>query len=285
MSANLFWLASYPKSGNTWTRSFIQSLRAVAGCEDDEADIDINALKTGNIASSREWVSQGLGFDVDHLSHDEIDDLRPAAYRYICQQLEEPGYHKVHDACTRTRSGELLFPPEATRGALYIVRNPLDVAVSFASHMNSSLDKSIRRMGTSDFALCAGNKKQANQLRQWLLSWSDHVRSWQESGLPMQLVRYEDMRQDPLPTFTLIASFLELPSDPESVSAAIELCDFDRLKAKEEAGGFREKPVRAASFFRKGVVGDWQGTLSEEQVQTIVVDHGQMMESLGYALP
>lgn len=285
MSANLFWLASYPKSGNTWTRSFIQSLRAVAGCDDDEADIDINALKTGNIASSREWVSQGLGFDVDHLSHDEIDDLRPAAYRYICQQLEEPGYHKVHDACTRTRSGELLFPPEATRGALYIVRNPLDVAVSFASHMNSSLDKSIRRMGTSDFALCAGNKKQANQLRQWLLSWSDHVRSWQESGLPMQLVRYEDMRQDPLPTFTLIASFLELPSDPESVSAAIELCDFDRLKAKEEAGGFREKPVRAASFFRKGVVGDWQGTLSEEQVQTIVVDHGQMMESLGYALP
>lgn len=280
MSEQIFWLASYPKSGNTWTRSFI---KAVLGIEEDpESDIDINHLATGQIASSREWVSAGLGFDISELSHDEVDNLRPAAYRFLNSRMQEPGYHKVHDAFTLTPKGEPLFPLEATRGALYIVRNPLDVAVSFANHMNSSIDKSLKRMGQADFSLCGQDRCQANQLRQWLFSWSEHVRSWQQSGLPVKLVRYEDMRQDPLTTFTGIAEFLALPSDEQQVSAALKLCDFERLKEKEQTSGFREKPARANSFFRKGMVGDWKGTLTEEQVAAIISDHRDMMIELGY---
>lgn len=280
MSTQIFWLASYPKSGNTWTRSFIKALTGIV--DDPESDIDINHLSTGQIASSREWVSAGLGFDVSDLSHDEVDNLRPAAYRFLSEHMQEPGYHKVHDAFTLTQKGEPLFPLQATRGALYIVRNPLDVVISFANHMNSSLDKSVKRMGKADFSLCGQDRCQANQLRQWLLSWSEHVRSWQQSGLPLKLVRYEDMRQTPLSTFTGIAEFLELPSDEQQVSAALRLCDFERMKEKEQVSGFREKPARAASFFRKGVVGDWKETLSEEQILAVISEHREMMLELGY---
>ena len=280
MSAMIYWLASYPKSGNTWTRSFIKALTG----ENDQAevDIDINNLSTGTIASSREWVEQGLGFDISELSHDQIDVLRPDAYHFISRQLTQPGYHKTHDAYTLTAKGEPLFPAEATRGVLYIVRNPLDVAVSFAGHMDSTFDRSIANMGKPDFAFGGKFAGRANQLRQWLLDWSAHVESWLDSGLPIHVVRYEDMRQKPLATFMDMAAFLALPSDESSVSRAIAACDFDRLKQKEQLGGFREKPARAKAFFRKGIVGDWRSALTEEQALSVIADHGRVMARVGY---
>ena len=49
----IVWLASYPKSGNTWTRAF---LTAYLGDEDQA--VDINDLEGGPIASSR-WFAAG----------------------------------------------------------------------------------------------------------------------------------------------------------------------------------------------------------------------------------
>ena len=280
MSGMLYWLASYPKSGNTWTRSFIKALSGEDG--EESFDFDINDLSTGSIASSREWVEAGLGFDISELSHDQIDMLRPDAYRFISSQLVQPGYHKTHDAYTYTATGEPLFPPDVTRGALYIVRNPLDVAVSFANHMDSTIAQSVTRMAQPDFSLCGKSHSRANQLRQWLLDWSAHVESWLDSGLPVHVVRYEDMHQKPLETFTEVARFLALPSDETAVSRAIAACDFDLMKAKEQQAGFREKPARAGAFFRKGVVGDWRNSLTEDQARAIVATHGRVMERLGY---
>jgi len=73
MSGGLYWLASYPKSGNTWVRAFIANLTHTG-----PGAVDINALDTGAIASSRHWIEATLGFDTTELSHGEIDRLRPA---------------------------------------------------------------------------------------------------------------------------------------------------------------------------------------------------------------
>ncbi|WP_369743437.1 sulfotransferase domain-containing protein [Pseudidiomarina sp. PP-1MA] len=291
-TAQLFWLASYPKSGNTWTRSFIAALKKVAGdtdeakkSADDSIDIDLNELRTGPIASGREWVEQALGFSLDGFNPDEIDALRPDAYRYVNTMAEELSYHKAHDAYSWVGQGSAqqpMFPNEVTRGALYIVRNPLDVCISFANHSKCSIDEAIARMNYEDGGFCKTSIGQANQLRQWLWRWSDHVRSWQQSGLPLKLVRYEDMRLNPLDTFTEIARFLELPHHQEAIEAALELTRFERLQEKERHSGFREKPPGVESFFRKGIVGDWRTTLSPEQVQRIVENHNEVMAELGY---
>src|SRR6056300_989710 len=137
-SAKLFWLASYPKSGNTWTRAFIANL-----LNEDPDPVDINELNTGAIASGREWVQAAFDFDIDELTHDEVDQLRPHAYRWLSDRAANYEYHKTHDAFSYVdEEGRLpLFPPEATAGALVIVRNPLDVAVSFAHHNASTIDK------------------------------------------------------------------------------------------------------------------------------------------------
>jgi len=276
--ANIYWLASYPKSGNTWVRAFIANL-----LHEEPEPVDINKLHTGAIASSRAWVESALDFDINELSHDEIDLLRPAAYCRLSQQMETPGYHKIHDAYTYLTNSEPLIPAQATKGALYIVRNPLDVAVSFANHNHCSIDKSINKMGLQKYSFSSSTKGLHNQLRQWLLSWSKHVVSWLDApDLNTLVVRYEDMKQTPLTTFTQIATFLELPNNKNQVTEALEYCEIEKLQMQEAQKTFNEKPAKTEVFFRKGQVGDWQNILSDSQITTLIDDHREVMQRLGY---
>ncbi len=278
LQASIYWLVSYPKSGNTWVRTFIANLQA-----NDLEPVDINELQTGAIASSREWVQGALDFDINELTHDEVDYLRPEAYCWLSQQMAAPQYHKIHDAYTRLANGDVLIPPVATCGSLYIVRNPLDVVVSFAHHNNCSVDQTITNMANPEF--CGGNGEQGlhYQLRQRLLSWSAHVLSWLNAeGMNVALVRYEDMKCDPLNTFTKVARFLELPYDKISVEKALSHSGIEKLQAQEAKNGFKEKSQNSVNFFRKGIVGDWQKNMTEEQVQRVIDDHRDVMLRLGY---
>lgn len=280
MSKGIFWLASYPKSGNTWLRSFIFAMQNQSKA--DLTTIDINQLHTGAIASSRSWLANGLGVELGAHSVEQIESYRSDAYRFIHSQLTEPAYHKIHDANHMCASGQRLCPLDACSGALYVVRNPFDVAISFANHMGVSLDKSIEMMGSSDFALLANEKKYRQQVRQRMGTWSDHVTSWVDSDLPILLVRYEDMQSNPLDSFTQISQFLHLPDDVHSVKNAIAMCHFDKLKKQEDKHGFKERPVKSKAFFRKGIVGDWQDTLSQSQIDRLISDHGSVMQRIGY---
>lgn len=278
MSDGLYWLASYPKSGNTWVRAFIANLTHAR----PEA-VDINDLHTGAMASSREWIEPALGFDTTALSHEEIDRLRPAVYRWCARHSTVMVYHKIHDAYTFLPDGAPLIPPEATRGVLYLVRNPLDVAISFAHHSSCSIDQAITHMANPTFTFCGGHKRLYNQLRQWLLSWSAHVLSWAEApNLNRLIIRYEDMKCHSCTTFHTIAAFLQLPTEVAQIAQALHHCDFTRLQQQEAAYGFQEKAARAESFFRKGIVGDWQHGLSPTQIKTIIDQQGAVMQRFGY---
>jgi len=275
----LFWLASYPKSGNTWTRAFIANLL------NEEADpVDINELNTGAIASGRSWVQEAFDFDIDELTHDEVDRLRPHAYQWLSEQAEDYQYHKTHDAFSYLDEDNTrpLFPPSATAGALIIIRNPLDVAVSFAHHNPSTIDEAIAKMNDPTSTFAGRNDRLHNQLRQWLWTWSQFNQSWMQAPIPKMVVRYEDMKQAPFDTFTKIATFLKLPNDSDNVARAIEQCQIENLQEQEKSKPFKERSAKAKSFFRKGVVGDWQNKLTEEQVKTVIDAHRPLMEELGY---
>lgn len=275
--SGIYWLASYPKSGNTWFRSFLYNLQ-----QDGDAPADINELSTGGIASARGWLDEVLGFDTAELDPDEVDRLRPAVYRWSLREAEV-GYHKIHDAYTYTPDGEPLVSREATLGALYLVRNPLDVAPSYANHNHSSIDDAITRMGETKHALCRTRKGLPNQVRQQLLSWSQHVLSWLDApDLNCHVMRYEDMLSDPVTSFTQAAQFLAVPHRPEQIDKAIRFSDFNELSRQEEQKGFRERPPKTERFFRQGKSGDWRDKLSPEQVQRIVTDHGKVMRRMGY---
>lgn len=276
--ANIFWLASYPKSGNTWIRIFIANL-----LHQGPESVDINEFHSDAMASERGWVESALGFEINELSHDEVDQLRPAAYRWASQQLTSPGYHKIHDAYIYLPNGEPLIPAEAIKGALCVIRNPLDVAVSFAHHSGWSIDQCIENMGNERFAFCGSSTQLYVQLRQRLLSWSRHVTSWVDApAIKRHVVRYEDMKLSPIDTFSQIAAFLELPIDRLSITEALERCTFEKLQAQEKQKPFKEKSARSDRFFRKGIVGDWMNTLSDQQIARVVNDQREVMQRFGY---
>jgi hypothetical protein len=287
VTTGIFWLASYPKSGNTWLRSFLTNY-----LRNNSAPADINELEITPIASARPIFDDFCGVDSGDLTLEEIDHLRPKAYirwaQSLSYSLNSNGLilSKVHDAYTYLDNGAPLFPLEATRGIIYIIRNPLDVAVSFANHSSSSIDQSIQQLNSKHMAFCKTVKDQPNQLRQKLLSWSEHVISWNSvSNIPRLLVRYEDMACNPMITFSAVIKFVGESLDSELLERAIEFSSFNTLKQQESKEGFREKPYRMESFFRQGKVGSWREVLTHEQAARLVHNHADVMLQYGYLEP
>lgn len=275
----IVWLASYPKSGNTWFRTFLTNF-----LRNSDAPANINFLDGGPIASARKPFDDAVGYDSGELTPDEVDALRPEVYMQMAREAEQTLYCKVHDAYTFLPDGRALIPAEATACALYFVRNPLDVAVSFAHHSGQEkVDGTIRWMGQADHSFCETDASEPNQLRQKLLTWSGHVASWAEApGIRVQVVRYEDLKLRPEETFAAAVRFAGLPDDAVRVKKAIEFSRFEELKSQEEKAGFSEKMALAKSFFRKGEIGSWREKLTPEQAAKIVADHGEVMRRFGY---
>ena len=288
------WLASYPKSGNTWMRMLIGALHPHEGREDD-----LNVLvNPGTIASSR-WAFEHLTFlDTSVMTHDEIDALRPRVYEALAQSADwQPGsdapvrssvtFVKVHDAYTRNAQGEtLLAGARGANAAMLIVRDPRDVAVSLAHHRGQSIDDTVALMANPEAALAESLHGAASrQLRQRMLSWSMHAESWlDQRDLPMLLLRYEDLSADTVGEFRRVLAFAGLIAEPAQVDRAVNLAAFERLRELEARTGFRERSRKAPIFFRQGRAGAWRGTLTHAQIRAIEVTHGPMMRRLGYEL-
>lgn len=273
----IVWLASYPKSGNTWIRTFLTNILG-----DESEQVSINQLKTDGIFSSREIFDSVTGIESSNLTNEEIDRLRPDIYNDLSNAAKQIMYIKAHDAYTYLPDGRPLFGTEKAR-AVYILRNPLDVAVSYANHMGKDLDTTIALMGDMSHVMCANKGRLYNQLRQRLLTWSGHAESWtRQRDIPTLLIRYEDMKRSPIRTFDGIVRFLGIDCSQRRLQDAIEMSSFSRLKKQEQAEGFKEKPPNAPCFFRKGEVGDWRYHLSEVQRDRLIRDHGRVMRQFGY---
>jgi len=277
--ANIIWLASYPKSGNTWMRALLTNY-----WRDGDAPADINQLDGGPIASARVWFDEWAGIEASALSDPVIERLRPEVYRCLAREASDMLYMKVHDAWRRTDCGEPLFPADVTAGVIYIIRNPLDLAMSCAHHWGCTVAQATENLCAPDYALARSVGGLSDQLRQHLGSWSEHVRSWlDESGLPMHLVRYEDLRRDPETVFGAVVRFCGLADDAARVRKAVAFSDFAELQRQEQAQGFRERSAAAPGiFFRRGQVGSWREELPPDLAQRIITTHGKMMRRFGY---
>jgi aryl sulfotransferase len=275
-----YWLASYPKSGNTWLRLALASLMAGGKAVDFTEDLTAFPL-----TAKREMLDQTLEIDSSDLTIAESEALRPRMYEALAREAESPIIHKVHDAWVLTGRGEPLFPIAVTRGAIYIVRDPRDIAVSYAAHVGTTVDGAIVKLGDPDAGLSNSASELHTHLGQRLMTWSSHVESWLDApSLNLLLIRYEDMVDGPEEVLGRVAAFLEWTVSPVTVAAAARATRFETLRAEEEQRGFSQRLVGTERFFRRGVAGGWRDTLTRDQTARIERDHARVMTRLGYAL-
>jgi hypothetical protein len=273
---NIVWLASYPKSGNTWFRMFLSNYE-----KDRESTVSFEEIESTSIASSALDFEEQIGMNPFELYPDEVDSYRPDMYRILSEEVEkgEIIYKKAHDAYTLNCNGEPLFPEEVSRCAVYFVRNPLDVCVSYSNHGAGKIEKAVDFV-LDEASFLAGKRK---QLRQILMSWKNHVQSWKkQSVIPVYSVRYEDMLQKPVETFGGIVRFLSLEYEEDRLKRAINNSDFRTLQNMEKEKGFNEKMQKCKQFFWKGKIGNYRDYLSEEQIKKIVEYNYDTMKEFGY---
>ena len=276
--SGIFWLASYPKSGNTWLRLMLSSLERGGVAPDFSVSAGF-----APIASGRHAFDEALGVASSDLTEDEITCLRPRLYEIQAAEAAQPLLRKVHDAWTLTPAGEPLFPPAATLGAVYLVRDPRDIAASLANHSGLDLDRAIAILGNPELTFARSRHRLDAQLPHRLLNWSGHVESWLLAPIPPPLLlRYEDMLDDPLAALRRVIAHLGWSAEDVVLRRAVAATRFDALRQAEEHNGFRGRPRQSKRFFRRGQAGGWRDELSADQAARINADHAAVMRRLGY---
>ena len=275
--AQILWLASFPKSGNTWLRAFLANYLRGGRLPED-----INKLPDFSYGDMRvEYYEQISGKKAETLDYDEINRLRPRVHRFLAGANPGLVLVKTHSHLS-TIDDIPTITPEVTFGAVYVVRNPLDVAVSFGHHYGQSTESAVR-------AVCFKGLEtipQPGHILQVLADWSTHVNGWTNApGLYLQLLRYEDMTRSPNKTFGGVLDFLKIPRDRERLKRAIRHCSFKVLAGQEQQSGFVERSKSAKKFFRSGEVGGWRKELTPEHVDFIVNHHREAMTKMGYLSP
>ena len=261
-SDGIVWLASYPKSGNTWARAIVEAY--VKG------SVDINKMSTcigDNVPYFYDAVNPGV-----ELTPEIIRLIRPAALLHL-KALEpcKPLVVKTHHANVVVDEMAMI-PVGLTRGAIYIIRDPRDVVLSYAKHFDYTIDEAID-------ALADEHRVIVDEPFEHILgSYSMHVKSWTcEQEYPILLVRYEKMLSDPYKTFGGMLAFMGFDIYEERLHAAVELCDISRLKAQEAEHGFKERR-NGETFFNAGRAGGWESGMNELQSKRIINNHKEVFD-------
>ena len=270
----IHWIASYPKSGNTWVRAIVDRI------VHPERPLDLNALGTmaPSFARLTEKFVARNGIRLSGSAPGEVRRCWTAVQREICEGAQQEIFVKTHNVAARFDSGP--FPdPDFSAGAIYILRDPRDVALSYAWHYKMTLGLAVVALCTST----AFNVKQERQgLTELLMSWGEHVFGWTSlKRCPLLVLRYEDLLADPATGVRAIGDFLARPVSDEQVRDIVAATGFNQLKDQEKAHGFNES-VRREGFFRTGTAGQWREIEDQTVFAPLLEKNARMMRKHGY---
>ncbi|MET4697948.1 aryl sulfotransferase [Constrictibacter sp. MBR-5] len=267
----LVWLASYPKSGNTWMRVLLSNLLA-----DAAEPASINNLSAETTLGSCWRFGDDMLVDADLFDGEELERMRALHCDSVAAGLTSPFFCKTHERFEGHAGTPVLGT--GARAAVYIVRDPRDVAISLSHHASASLDEAIALMADEKRVIGGGL-----QVLQLLGDWPSHASGWTEqSRTPIKVVRYEDMHRDAFGTFQSVIAFLNGHATEAEIQRAVANSRLEELQRQETEKGFRERMQGQERFFRSGRTGEWKDVLTLGQIRTIEERFGPVMTCFGY---
>ena len=278
----IIWLASYPKSGNTWVRSVIASL-----------------LYSKSGVFNFELLEQILQFpdkkyflkftqDVGNLN--VIKKYWISAQREINKDRKLRFFKTHHINCTIGK--DHFTDKNNTLATIYIVRDPRNLISSISNHFSKSFEEAKNFLFTPK--IIAGSKKDGgmkeDDLKTLIGTWSEHYRYWKKNNNNYLLIKYEDLVENPFKELERIIFFLEkfikIDTNKTKNNNIINSTNFEKLKILENEGNFKESAYdidgKIKNFFYKGPENKWQNLLDTNIKNEIENKLSSEMKELGY---
>ena len=276
----IIWISSYPKSGNTWVRTFISTYYLSSNNK-----FDFNMLK--NIRQ----------FPHEKFFDKKISDINTAINNWDLAQnninlKNKLTFLKTHAALVKINNISFTNNNH-TLGAIYIIRDPRNVVTSLSNHYQLTFDESLEFMTNKKKFLLKKNDPSNFGNFTFLNSWSEHYKSWLYSKqFNLLFIKYEDLENDTFNTFKKIVKFLNKimkkkeKIDTKRLIKIIDAVSFETLKKKENDEGFPEAVInnkkQKINFFYLGKKNKWQNLLSRTQINALNNIFNDDLKKLGY---
>ena len=277
----IIWLASYPKSGNTWIRIFLSTL--LYSSEKPKVNINNNHIK--------QFPTRG---DFDDLT-DNVMDMDEFAKNCILAQQRINLDNKIkilktHNAYWQNYEKNYFFTDkENTLGVIYIVRDPRNVITSIMDYFNKKSYRETLEFLIDNYKVIGGTKFESG-IPTILFSWANHYNSWKQFKKNYLLIKYEDLLDKPQEEFLKISNYLNtignFKFNEKDILEIAENCKFENFRNQEKTKGFIDNSATnknfKKNFFRLGPKNNWKDLLDTDIKLKIEEQFKKEMLELGY---
>ena len=284
----IIWIASYPKSGNTWIRSLLSSYLF-----SDDGKFSFKLLN--NI---EQFSSKNLSLKLsEKLNYQSRISKNWIPFQEIINKDKKIHFLKTHNAIC-TINDNKFTDKSNTLAAIYVVRDPRNLITSLSYHYELSLDEAFSFLTNKKkiiFPINVENKdKDINDPEDFnfLSDWSTHYQSWKNINFcPIKIIKYEDCMIDIkkvfVSTLDFLSKFMEFKHDKKKINNALTSTSFKNLSQMEKNEGFQEsvtssKTSRKINFFNLGKKNNWRILLDKKLVKKIECRFKSEMSELGY---
>tara|TARA_B100001093_G_scaffold503635_1_gene558276 strand:+ start:73 stop:918 length:846 start_codon:yes stop_codon:yes gene_type:complete len=279
----IIWLASYPKSGNTWLRSLLASYYF-----SKDGSFDFKLLDNIDQFPSTQFFRDKKD---TFLAPEDTSNLWLSEQEKINQD-NKIRFLKTHNALCKINSNSFTNEKNTLAG-IYIIRDPRNIVTSLANHYQVDVNKAFDFMKDEKKALIEKvNERYLGFVP--ILSWALHQESWIKcTKFPILTIRYEDLQLETFQTFIKVIKFINKLSNLENLinetraKKSIISCQFEKLKKLENKNGFSEamvdkKTKKKISFFNLGKENDYKRLLQTNLIDEMSSLYNQQIKKFNY---
>ena len=274
----IIWIASYPKSGNTWLRSLISSYYF------SKDKFNLSDLKKIPNFSVSDFINDSL------LLQNGVDVAKQwlNVQKEINKNYKKTLFFKTHNACVAVNKN-LFTDSDNTAGCIYVVRDPRNIITSYKNFEKKTYDEILNHMKNKE-AFLFSEKKTGFKSFEFIGSWANNYNSWfhNKLGIPICLIKYEDLVKDTLGELRKIIDFIanvqnikNYSFNNEKAERGVSDSSFENLSKMEQDRGFNEAR-HDQKFFNMGEKNNWQKLLPISIKENIEQSFYSEMKELNY---
>ena len=294
MNKHIFWISSYPKSGNTLVRAILTGL-----FYSDDGSVEFENMRNIGLFET----TRRLNFikSINKKDFYNLGDLKVLSRYWQKIQTNQElkiekgfGFLKTH-SCLVSIKNNLFTSEDITKGYIYVVRDPRDLCISWAYHSNYSIDQSIQFLCNPLSVLKWVNKSKYSIIPknifplQFISSWDEHVKSWTKNDIevPKLIIKYEDLVTNKETVIKKVIEFfnknfeIKINNTNNRLKNILRTTSFSYMKNMEVKNSFDEA-MPWSDFFREGKKQQWKKVLNKEQQSKILNSFKEYMDLFGY---